>query len=123
VYDQPSALHVGTGEFLTGVRRADQSSRHAGSSLSPIARTLELAEPRDLEILVRVVATGICHTDIGMRKPVFPVPQPIVLGHEGAGVVEKVGRAVSKVEVGDHVVMNYNSCGVCESCLEDEAPY
>src|SRR5579871_227277 len=79
---------------------------------------LELADPRDNEILVRVVATGICHTDIAMRDQVYPVPHPIVLGHEGAGVVEKTGHAVSRVQPGDHVVVTYNSCGVCESCLE-----
>jgi aryl-alcohol dehydrogenase len=85
--------------------------------------TLNLSEPRELEILVRVVATGVCHTDIGMRDQVFPVPQPIVLGHEGAGVVEKIGRAVSNVQIGDHVVMTYNSCGACESCFENQATY
>jgi aryl-alcohol dehydrogenase len=53
--------------------------------------TLELDGPRVGEICVRVVATGVCHTDISMRDQLFPVPQPIVLGHEGAGVVEAVG--------------------------------
>ena len=48
--------------------------------------TIDLAEPRVNEILVRVVATGVCHTDVGMRDQTFPVPQPIVLGHEGAPV-------------------------------------
>lgn len=85
--------------------------------------TLELGEPRDHEILVRVLATGVCHTDIAMRDQAFPVPQPIVLGHEGAGTVVKIGRAVTKVAVGDPVVMTYNACGVCESCLEHEATY
>src|SRR4029079_11087129 len=83
--------------------------------------SLELAEPRDDEIVVRLVATGICHTDIAMRDQTFPVPQPIVLGHEGAGVVERVGHAVTKVVAGDHVVMTYNSCGKCASC-EHHAP-
>jgi aryl-alcohol dehydrogenase len=92
---------------------------HAALSLE----TLELEEPRDDEILVRVVATGICHTDIAMRDQVFPVPQPIVLGHEGAGVVERVGRGVTKVAAGDHVVMSYNSCGVCASCARHAPPY
>ncbi len=84
---------------------------------------LELAEPRDDEILVRLVATGVCHTDMAMRDQMFPVPQPIVLGHEGAGIVEKVGCGVSEVVPGDHVVMSYNSCGHCPSCLDDEASY
>jgi aryl-alcohol dehydrogenase len=84
---------------------------------------LELEEPRPDEILVRVVATGVCHTDIAMRDQTFPVPQPIVLGHEGAGVVERTGSAVTKVAPGDHVVMTYNSCGFCPSCAEHQPTY
>jgi aryl-alcohol dehydrogenase len=79
---------------------------------------LRLEEPRSNEVLVRVVATGVCHTDIAMRDQAYPVPQPIVLGHEGAGVVEAVGSAVTTLQRGDHVVLSYDSCGVCESCLD-----
>ena len=85
--------------------------------------TLDLEEPRAGEILVRLIAAGICHTDLAMRDQVFPVPQPIVLGHEGAGIVERVGSDVTKVVAGDHVVMTYNSCGRCPSCLEHEPTY
>ncbi|MGD0969240.1 MAG: NAD(P)-dependent alcohol dehydrogenase [Candidatus Aquilonibacter sp.] len=85
--------------------------------------TLELEAPRDDEILVRVVATGVCHTDIAMRDQAFPVPQPVVLGHEGAGVVVQVGAAVTSVMPGDHVVMSYNSCGTCPSCVASAATY
>jgi aryl-alcohol dehydrogenase len=84
---------------------------------------LTLEEPRDDEILVRLVATGICHTDIAMRDQAFPVPQPIVLGHEGAGIVEKIGKAVAKVHMGDHVLMTFNHCGHCPSCQHDAATY
>ncbi len=84
---------------------------------------LELEEPRDDEILVRLVATGICHTDIVMRDQLYPVPQPVVLGHEGAGIVERIGRAVTKVAPGDHVLMTYNSCGHCPSCDHDAPTY
>jgi aryl-alcohol dehydrogenase len=101
------------------IRAAVTRAPHAPQSLE----TIELAQPRDNEILVRVVATGICHTDIAMRDQTFPVPQPIVLGHEGAGVVERVGQNISKVKAGDHVVMTFNSCGVCESCYEHEPNY
>lgn len=83
--------------------------------------TLNLEEPRDDEIRVRLVATGVCHTDISMIGRPFPVQQPIVLGHEGAGIVEAVGRAVTKVRPGDRVVMSYNACGHCPSC-EAHAP-
>jgi aryl-alcohol dehydrogenase len=83
--------------------------------------TLDIEEPRAGEVLVRVVATGVCHTDMVMRDQDLPTPQPVVLGHEGAGVVERVGPGVTKVAVGDHVVMTFNSCGGCPSC-EDHAP-
>jgi aryl-alcohol dehydrogenase len=83
--------------------------------------TLELEEPRDLEIRVRLVATGVCHTDISVMGRPFPVEQPIVLGHEGAGVVDAVGRSITKVKVGDRVVLSYNFCGQCPTC-ERHAP-
>lgn len=92
---------------------------HAPMSLE----TLQLEPPREGEILVRVVATGICHTDIAMRDRQLPTPQPVVLGHEGAGIVERVGPGVTKVEAGEHVVMTYNSCGHCPSCFDGEASY
>lgn len=95
--------------------------RAPGAPLS--IETLELEEPRDTEILVRVVATGVCHTDMAVRDGHLPTPQPVVLGHEGAGVVEKIGRSVTKVSVGDHVVMTFNSCGHCHSCNDNAATY
>src|SRR5690606_39816229 len=61
-----------------------------------------LAPPRDDEVLVRVVAAGLCHTDLVVRDQVYPVPLPVVLGHEGAGVVEAVGGAVEKVRSEEH---------------------
>lgn len=83
--------------------------------------TIELEAPRAGEVLVRVVATGVCHTDMVMRDQDLPTPQPVVLGHEGAGVVERVGDGVTKVAPGDHVVMTFNFCGHCPSC-DDHAP-
>ncbi len=77
---------------------------------------LQLEGPRADEVLVRVIATGMCHTDMVVRDQVYPVPQPIVLGHEGAGVVEKVGAGVVKVRPGDHVVLTFMSCGRCRLC-------
>ena len=84
---------------------------------------LDLEDPRDNEVLVRVVATGVCHTDMVVRDGHLPTPFPVVLGHEGAGVVEAVGSAVTKVSVGDHVVMSFNSCGGCPSCQDSEPAY
>ena len=74
--------------------------------------------PRADEVLVRMVGTGVCHTDILCRDG-FPVPMPIVLGHEGSGIVEAVGPNVKKVRKGDHVVLAFNSCGHCGSCKDD----
>jgi aryl-alcohol dehydrogenase len=78
---------------------------------------LELDEPRDDEVCVRVIGSGICHTDLSLRDQMHPAPLPLVLGHEGAGVVERVGRRVTKVAAGDHVVMSFLSCGRCRNCL------
>jgi aryl-alcohol dehydrogenase len=86
--------------------------------------TLSLEEPRSDEVLVRLVATGICHTDISMRDhKIYPIPHPVVLGHEGAGIVERVGTSVTKVKVGDPVILTSNSCGRCRSCVEGMPVY
>ncbi|MCX5888182.1 MAG: NAD(P)-dependent alcohol dehydrogenase [Deltaproteobacteria bacterium] len=86
--------------------------RQGGAPLQ--IEALELAGPRDDEVLVRVVASGICHTDIGFCDD-WDGP-PVVLGHEGAGVVALVGQGVEEVEPGDHVVLSYQSCGECSAC-------
>jgi len=83
----------------------------------------ELEEPRAGEILVRIVATGMCHTDIIVRDQWYPVPLPVVLGHEGAGVVERVGEGVTDLEPGDHVVLTFASCGRCAYCLRGKPTY
>src|SRR5690606_23252657 len=72
---------------------------------------------------VRLVATGICHTDAVARDGVYPVPLPIVLGHEGAGVVEAVGKGVRGVAVDDHVVLSAAYCGVCKRCRLGQMAY
>lgn len=78
--------------------------------------TLELAEPRADEILVRVAASGMCHTDLHGRDGYFQMPYPAVFGHEGAGVVEAVGSAVADIVPGDHVIMSFPWCGTCANC-------
>jgi aryl-alcohol dehydrogenase len=84
---------------------------------------LELDEPRENEVLVRVVGCGVCHTDLVARDQHQPAPLPAVFGHEGSGVVEKVGARVRKVTPGDHVVMSYLSCGGCPSCKSGSPNY
>ncbi|WP_406466413.1 NAD(P)-dependent alcohol dehydrogenase [Streptomyces sp. NBC_01594] len=75
------------------------------------------------EVLVKVVATGLCQTDIHVRDQALPTPLPVVLGHEGAGIVERVGDAVSTVTPGDRVVMSYQACGHCTPCLSGKPAY
>ncbi|MEV8267521.1 NAD(P)-dependent alcohol dehydrogenase [Microbacterium sp. NPDC076911] len=79
--------------------------------------TLQLDEPRANEVRVKMVAAGVCHTDASVRDQLLPTPLPVVLGHEGAGIVVEVGAAVRAVEVGDHVVLGSTSCGFCKWCL------
>jgi aryl-alcohol dehydrogenase len=84
---------------------------------------LELEEPRADEVLVRIVGAGMCHTDLIVRDQWYPVPLPCVLGHEGAGVVERVGEGVTKVQPGDPVALSFNSCGQCPNCASGKPAY
>jgi aryl-alcohol dehydrogenase len=84
---------------------------------------VELDGPRDNEVLVRMVATGVCHTDLGVWAGGIPFPLPGVIGHEGAGVVEEVGAAVTTIAAGDQVVLSYTSCGECPACLDGHPAY
>lgn len=80
-------------------------------------RTLELDDPGHQEVLVRYVATGLCHTDLHVMQGAMAHPVPAVLGHEGAGIIEAVGPGVTSLAVGDHVLTSYQpSCGVCRYC-------
>ncbi|MCP3405623.1 NAD(P)-dependent alcohol dehydrogenase [Bradyrhizobium sp. CCGB01] len=96
-------------------------AREKGAPLK--LETIDLEAPRPDEILVKVKATGVCHTDLVVRNGMLPTPLPVVLGHEGAGVVVAVGAAITKVKPGDHVVMTFNSCGGCPSCQDHAASY
>ena len=81
--------------------------------------TVEMDKPRGREIIVRTVATGVCHSDLHVIEGLgrYPTDRPFVLGHEGAGVVEAVGSAVSQVRPGDHVICSWNPhCGYCFYC-------
>lgn len=85
--------------------------------------TVELADPKADEVLVRLVATGICHTDLAIVEEILPLPLPIVLGHEGAGVVVQVGAEVSDLAPGDHVVLTFRTCGACRPCGSGHPSY
>ncbi len=83
---------------------------------------IDLDDPRPDEIIVRMVGAGLCHTDLFFRDHI-PIPMASVFGHEGAGIVEKVGENVVNIEPGDHVVLSYNSCGSCNQCLRGYPSY
>jgi aryl-alcohol dehydrogenase len=82
--------------------------------------SIDLDEPRPDEVLVRIHATGVCHTDLTFKSR---VPGPAVFGHEGAGVVEAVGAHVTGIEPGDHVLLSYRSCGECAQCRTGHPAY
>ena len=84
---------------------------------------VSIEDPRDGEVLVKVAAAGMCHTDLTVRDQYYPTPLPAVLGHEGSGVVEKVGRGVTTVKPGDKVVLSFSYCGTCPSCLKGHQAY
>ncbi|GAB2904916.1 NAD(P)-dependent alcohol dehydrogenase [Streptomyces mayteni] len=96
-------------------------SRAAGAGFT--LETVELDPPRADEILVRIAAGGLCHTDLAIRSAITPEHGPVVLGHEGAGVVEEVGDAVSGVRPGDRVILSYRSCRRCGRCLAGRPAY
>jgi S-(hydroxymethyl)glutathione dehydrogenase/alcohol dehydrogenase len=82
---------------------------------------LELADPGPGDVLVRLGAAGLCHTDLEVMRGAIAMPLPMVLGHEGAGVVVAVGEAVQAVRPGDHVVLSWNpACGRCYYCDRDQ---
>lgn len=83
---------------------------------------VDLQPPQEGEVLVKISASGVCHTDEVAQKQVIPVPLPAVLGHEGCGIVEEVGSGVTEFEKGDHVLFSFGYCGHCHSCLEGR-PY
>ena len=85
--------------------------------------TCELADPQAGEVLVRVHACGICHTDMAVKLQHIPIPMPKVLGHEGAGIIEKVGPGTTQFRPGDHVLMSFGSCGECANCRDGALGY
>lgn len=90
----------------------------------PLAiEVVTIQDPRPDEIRVRLVATGICHTDLIMAGGALKAAPPVVLGHEGAGIVESIGSNVTTHRVGDSVVLSFAHCGHCECCVEGAPSY
>ncbi|KAH8806078.1 alcohol dehydrogenase [Xylogone sp. PMI_703] len=84
---------------------------------------VELKELRPDEIIVRMAATGVCHTDFAAANGRIPVPTPVIVGHEGSGVVEKVGSEVKDLAEGDHVLLSFPACMKCKPCLRGNPSY
>ncbi|MBC7814477.1 MAG: Zn-dependent alcohol dehydrogenase [Burkholderiales bacterium] len=86
-----------------------------------VVEDVTLVEPRKGEVLVRMAASGVCHSDYHLVTGATKHPMPVAIGHEGAGVVEAVGEGVNRVQLGDHVVLNWApDCGHCFYCLHDK---
>ncbi|GAA6006340.1 hypothetical protein JCM11491_004920 [Sporobolomyces phaffii] len=81
---------------------------------------VELADVEANEVLVKIVSCGLCHTDLCIQNGAFPSPFPNVTGHEGSGVVAKVGSAVTRVKEGDAVLLSFSYCGTCGPCKMSE---
>ncbi len=86
-------------------------------------KPLKIRQPQNDEVLVKIMAVGMCHTDLIVRDQYYPVPLPAVLGHEGSGIVEAIGPNVTELEVGDHVVLTYGYCGKCPQCNTGNQAY
>jgi aryl-alcohol dehydrogenase len=101
-----------------------QAAVSRAGTAHPQIEAVDLEDPRVDEVRVRIIATGICHTDLNCHSGFgVPIPKPIVLGHEGAGIVEALGAGVHGLAVGDHVVLSGGSCGVCPSCRAARPTY
>jgi len=86
-----------------------------------LVEEITIDDPQDHEVMVKLVATGVCHSDLLPIKGDIPQALPVVVGHEGAGIVEKVGAGVTSVQPGDHVIIaSVYSCGKCHSCVEGQ---
>jgi len=84
---------------------------------------ITLDAPRPDEVRVKIVGVGLCHTDLVGSAGAFPIKLPAVFGHEGAGIVEEVGSAVTKVKAGDRVALTFRSCGGCPNCDRHDPAY
>ncbi|SMD26342.1 aryl-alcohol dehydrogenase [Kibdelosporangium aridum] len=100
---------------MTG--RTTTAATVSGAGLDFEIADIEVDEPRGTEVLVRIEAVSVCHTDISVQSGVFPYAMPAVLGHEGAGVVEQVGPEVTRLRPGQRVSISFDFCGHCDRCV------
>lgn len=110
---------MGNPNELKDIIAAVTQAKGADFELKP----LKIRQPHQDEVLVKIVATGMCHTDLIVRDQYYPVPLPAVLGHEGSGIIEAIGPNVTDLQVGDHVVLTYGYCGKCTQCNTGQPAY
>ena len=88
-----------------------------------VVEDVEIEDPKRGEVLVKVATAGVCHSDLHFMEGLWPFPLPAIFGHEGAGVVERVGEGVTLVQPGDHVILSWVApCGLCRNCSRGK-PY
>ncbi|MFT5043187.1 MAG: aryl-alcohol dehydrogenase [Porticoccaceae bacterium] len=110
--------------MTTNTARHEATAAIARGPSDPLTfEQVSLQSPREDEVLIKIVASGVCHTDLVCLHQQLPAPLPIVLGHEGAGIVVETGSAVQDLNPGDHVVLSFNSCGECPSCESESSAY
>lgn len=116
-------------DHTTSTTAAIVSSAPIAGAVQWRKQVLNIREPRDDEVLVRIIASGLCHTDVALTltpdgAPGF-CPYPRVAGHEGAGTVEKVGRSITHTQRGDKVLLSFDYCGqdACRGCADETPGY
>ena len=102
--------------MINNDKRHEATAAIARAPSDPLTfEQVSLQSPKADEVLIKIVASGVCHTDLVCLHQEIPVPLPMVLGHEGAGIVVEIGSEVKDLSLGDHVVLSFNSCGECPS--------
>ncbi len=98
--------------------------RQTGDPTLEVVDDLEIGEPGPGQVKVKIVATGVCHSDLSAMNGTIPQPPPSVLGHEGAGIVTAVGEGVPGLAEGDHVIIAWSPpCGQCADCVDRKSPH
>lgn len=98
--------------------------RQTGDEALEVVDNLEVGEPGPGFVKVKIEATGVCHSDLSVMNGTIPQPPPVVLGHEGAGVVTAVGEGVTNLAEGDHVIIAWSPpCGTCKFCVDLKSPH
>ncbi len=98
--------------------------RNPGDDTLEVVENLEIGEPGPGEVKVKIEATGVCHSDLSVMNGTIPQPPPVILGHEGAGIVTAVGEGVPGLAEGDHVIIAWSpACGTCADCVDRKSPH